>query len=53
MNTYAMLICVFIALLVVLFIGTPISLGIGFLGCAGIVLVLSKPALLDQICPIT
>lgn len=53
MDMYLMLLCIFAALLVVLFIGTPIAFGIGFLGVAGIVLVLAKPALLDQICTIT
>ncbi|MBQ9979975.1 MAG: TRAP transporter large permease [Oscillospiraceae bacterium] len=45
-----MLIGVFVVLLIVLFLGTPISLGIGFLGVAGITLILNKPVLLDQIC---
>lgn len=50
---YIMLISVFVVLLIVLFIGTPISLGIGFMGVVGIIFVLNKPILLDQICTIT
>ena len=46
------LIIIFIALLVVLFIGTPISLGIGFLGVAGILIFL-PPQLMDQLALIT
>jgi C4-dicarboxylate transporter DctM subunit len=46
------LIIVFIALLIVLFIGTPISLGVGFLGVAGI-LVFLPPQLMDQLALIT
>lgn len=53
MSVYVVLLWVFVALLAVLFIGTPIAFGVGFLGVAGIVLVLGKPALLDQICTIT
>ena len=46
------IIIVFIALLAVLFIGTPISLGIGFLGVAGILIFL-PPQLMEQLALIT
>ncbi|NLY72044.1 MAG: TRAP transporter large permease, partial [Clostridiales bacterium] len=47
-----LIIVIFIALLAVLFIGTPISLGIGFLGVAGILLFL-PPQLMEQLALIT
>ena len=46
------IILLFVVLLIILFIGTPISLGIGFMGVAGILLFLN-PGLLPQLCTIT
>jgi hypothetical protein len=43
---------IFLILILILFIGTPISLGLGFLGMAGIMLFLN-PNLLSQLCLIT
>ncbi|MBQ9932028.1 MAG: TRAP transporter large permease [Firmicutes bacterium] len=48
----SLLIGLFVVLLIVLFIGTPISLGIGFMGVAGILIFLN-PGLLPQLCNIT
>ncbi len=47
-----MLVGLFVVLIIILFIGTPISLGIGFMGVAGILIFLN-PGLLPQLCTIT
>lgn len=52
MGSLATIIVIFIILIAILFLGTPIGLGMGFLGVAGIVLFL-KPSLLQQLCAIT
>lgn len=52
MNTVALLVIIFAILIAVLFIGTPIGLGIGFLGVAGILIFLDS-SLLPQLCAIT
>ena len=46
------IVLLFVVLLIILFIGTPISLGIGFMGVGGILLFLN-PGLLPQLCNIT
>ncbi|MDR3296191.1 MAG: TRAP transporter large permease [Clostridiales Family XIII bacterium] len=52
MNTLLLLVVLFALLIAILLIGTPIGLGIGFLGVAGILAFLS-PKLLAQLCTIT
>jgi C4-dicarboxylate transporter DctM subunit len=46
------IVVIFVILIAVLFMGTPIGMGIGFLGVAGILLFLN-PTLLQQLCTIT
>ncbi|MCL1896285.1 MAG: TRAP transporter large permease [Clostridiales bacterium] len=52
MGSIVFTIIVFVILIAILFIGTPIGMGIGFLGVAGILLFLS-PTLLKNMCMIT
>ncbi|MDR0852639.1 MAG: TRAP transporter permease, partial [Clostridiales Family XIII bacterium] len=52
MSTIGLLVILFVILIIILFLGTPIALGIGFLGVAGILLFLT-PNLLDQLTLIT
>lgn len=52
MSPIALLVIIFLVLIAVLLIGTPIGMGIGFLGVAGILIFLS-PGLLQQLCTIT
>jgi C4-dicarboxylate transporter DctM subunit len=52
MSTIGLLVILFVVLIIILFLGTPIALGIGFLGVACILLFLT-PNLLDQLTLIT
>ncbi|MDR1571188.1 MAG: TRAP transporter large permease subunit [Clostridiales Family XIII bacterium] len=52
MDSLITIVVIFVILIAVLFMGTPIGMGIGFLGVAGILLFLN-PTLLQQLCTIT
>lgn len=52
MSVLLMTLVIFLVLIIILFIGTPISLGLGFLGMSGILIFLS-PSLLSQLSLIT